>query len=376
MNKRSYLKAEPGYWNLLPTLLIFLGLPLSPLIGEEVEHRLPAAEILRELVDTGKLRPALGEDIDAWFDKASEPFLPFNPELRVDVNVEPTLDLPSALPTFVVLEPFDYPETYSPPYGNFIVPTGLELPSGFELLNWIYRMDGSREGLFAENDPPAQTDDSAWERVFGNLPGDFRLYAVSATQRTPNALPEYQLDEEKGLVSRADVIVNQPDGLPVVLVLTGNGDPIVWNVGWTEGTRLAGVIVSGRSQQALVGTPSSVPHLISSFLVPGDFDFFVAHGATRDLLDLNARLRMVGGRDIDFFYFEKENTGRFEVGQPLEAGHPVLYSDDLDLERYRLDATPLYGKAGIRQLISENKIRGATIDDIEAWTREGGVDFD
>ena len=363
--------------------------------------RISSDVYIQELLDAGKVRPATEVDVQAWFDAASEPFTKFNnPELRVDLDVEPFLEV-GWFPSYFILERFEFsPNEHEFLRAAFLVPEDLALPDTFATTALsLHRMDGQKLGLpgpsvngmevIIDDDgnliplegPP---DDRALKPVFDGLPDEYKLYAVDAFEsRFPR--PELQFDEENPqLVTQVDVIVNEPDGTPVVLVLT-SGDSLLWNVGYSDGTNIAGVIMSGVAGSAVVGVPENVPYLNSTFQVPGDFEYMDPEDASIALLWMNYRLKQVSGKDIDHFYFEPEKTcmrpralhectsdpwepssGIFHIGQPLQDAQVIHHSSDLNVDEFVLPDVPLYGRAGLEKLAWEGKVRPATQADINA----------
>jgi len=75
------------------------------------------------------------------------------------------------------------------------------------------------------------------------LPDDFELHGIAISRGFEPI--EIRLDNESSAsdTRQATVIVNRQD-TPIVLVLAAD-EPTVWKVGRTEGTDIAGVIVSG-----------------------------------------------------------------------------------------------------------------------------------
>jgi hypothetical protein len=67
-------------------------------------------------------------------------------------------------------------------------------------------------------------------------------------------------------------------GQPVVLIL-GAYEPTVWNIGWTTGTRILAVLVSGYHRQALAGLDPKVPTINSSYDNRGPCGYFYLGGS-------------------------------------------------------------------------------------------------
>ena len=92
------------------------------------------------------------------------------------------------------------------------------------------------------------------------LPADAVVYASGAyAGRTLDV----QIDRSGHAATQFDIAVDSPDR-PVALIL-GAYDPAIWNLRWSEGTRIVAVFVTGYHAQALSGLPASTPTLVSTY---------------------------------------------------------------------------------------------------------------
>lgn len=97
--------------------------PGRPLVGQKGLDR---------LVQEGKLRPATQADIDAWVDKESVKYKRFNPDLRVDPDME-------VEHTYVVLKELTLPAgLYGAQARSFLIPEGVAFPKGPRGHNQFY----------------------------------------------------------------------------------------------------------------------------------------------------------------------------------------------------------------------------------------------
>ena len=88
------------------------------------------------------------------------------------------------------------------------------------------------------------------------LPEDFVVYNAVAYTGQPISR---KIDRSDHQTTRIDVVVNSPSQ-PVVLML-GAYEPTVWDVRWTEGTEIVGVLASGYYHQVVAGLPEETPLL-------------------------------------------------------------------------------------------------------------------
>lgn len=199
------------------------------------------------------------------------------------------------------------------------------------------------------------------QNVLGELPDEFRVYAIGTYKGT---LPlDIQLDDSGHTVTQVDVLVNKTDK-PVVLVLTAY-DPVVWRVGRTKNTKIAGVLVSGYHGQALIGIDKNTPHAISSHEEKGDFPYFYASRASRRLSQMNGTVKQLVGREIDQFD-NKPTNGVFYIGNRPNVAN-VIFSKDLKIDGYIKPDRPLAGQPALAKLVQQKKLRLATKADIAAW---------
>jgi hypothetical protein len=208
-------------------------------------------------------------------------------------------------------------------------------------------------------------------RLLGKLPPEFTVQAVGTYAGTAE-LADVRLDGSGHAVRQAEVIVNRPHE-SVVLVLTAY-DPVVWRVGRTPGTHIAGVVVSGYHGQALIGVRKDTPHAIATHETKGAFPYFLAHAASPRLLRMNEAVNALIGREIDRFV-NKPVEGTFYVGEPPKDPGEVVYSDELTLKDYVDPGRPPAGADGLEQLVKEGKLRPATQKDIDAWAQAASEQY-
>ena len=92
------------------------------------------------------------------------------------------------------------------------------------------------------------------------MPANAKVYAAGAYAGKETDL---QIDQSGHQATTIQVAVHAPD-VPVVLLL-GAYEPTVWSVGWTRGTRIAAVLLTGYHRQQLTGLPAGVPLLVSTY---------------------------------------------------------------------------------------------------------------
>lgn len=138
------------------------------------------------------------------------------------------------------------------------------------------------------------------------LPADAVVYAAGAYAGRKAG---FQIDQSGHEATRIDVAVNSP-GRPVALML-GAYEPTVWHIGWSPGTRILAVLVSGYHRQAVAGLPPAVPLLNSSYDNRGPCGYFYV--AESRLAELNPMARRVFGLPVGMV-FPADKAGRVVVG--------------------------------------------------------------
>lgn len=190
------------------------------------------------------------------------------------------------------------------------------------------------------------------------LPEDFVVLAAGAYSGREIG---FQIDQSGHAGTQIDVTVNRPD-MPVVLML-GAYEPTIWNVSWSEKTRIVAVLVSGYHRQALAGLEPSVPTLNSSFDNKGACGYFYV--AASNLAQLNPTARRLFQRNVDLVYLAQ--SGKVIVGHPLPPGEKLVSSDAARPESFYDRNAPIAGPAGLEDAVAKGLLRRATKADAEAW---------
>lgn len=204
------------------------------------------------------------------------------------------------------------------------------------------------------------TDDAAtcdFDRA--GLPPDTKVFAAGAYG---GRTLDYQIDQSGHEATRIDVAVNQRK-TPVVLML-GAYEPTVWNVGWSKGTRIVAVLVSGYHRQAIAGLPATVPVRVSTYDNHGACGHFYVN--PDDVGDLNPIAQRAFGRRVDRVY--PAANGRVVIGDAL-VNVEMVTVNGASANAFRNPDAPLAGPAGIEQAVRQGLLREATAADLAAWRR-------
>ncbi|MDW2980438.1 MAG: hypothetical protein WBG81_03080 [Rhodanobacter sp.] len=191
------------------------------------------------------------------------------------------------------------------------------------------------------------------------LPPSARVYAAGAYG---GSRQDFQIDQSGHEATRMDVAVNQPD-VPVVLML-GNYEPTVWNIGWAPGTRILAVLVGGYHHQVVTGLPASVPVQVSTYENRGGCGYFYV--TPEKAGTLNPIARRVFGRPVDMLYPARD--GKVAIGMPLATGTALVTDGAAKApSAFRLPNSQLAGPAGLEQAVRDGFLREADASDGAAW---------
>jgi hypothetical protein len=191
------------------------------------------------------------------------------------------------------------------------------------------------------------------------FPADFAVFAAGAYTGREIA---FQIDQSGHQATQIDVAVNSPDK-PVALML-GAYEPTIWNISWSERTRILAVLVGGYHRQAVAGLETATPLLNSSYDNKGPCGYFYV---TADALaPLNPLSKRVFGRPVDLVY--PASKGSVVIGERIAAGTRMLSSDAITVASFYDKSAPLAGPAGLKDAVRRGLLRKATAADADAWS--------
>lgn len=191
------------------------------------------------------------------------------------------------------------------------------------------------------------------------LPSEFSVLAAGAY--SGRKVP-FQIDQSGHEGTQIDVAVNSP-GKPVVLML-GAYEPTIWNIGWSQGTKVLAVLASGYHRQVIAGLGKETPALISTYDNRGPCGYFYV--TSDNLGSLNPKARAVFRRPVDMVY--PAVNGKVVVGDPIAAGTKLVTSVEVPPESYYDKSAPIAGPAGLEDAVRNGLVRKATAADAEAWS--------
>jgi len=203
---------------------------------------------------------------------------------------------------------------------------------------------------------PAQKSECSFSEL--KLPTDFSVFAAGAYSGRKIS---FQIDQSGHDGTQIDVAVNSPNK-PVVLML-GAYEPTIWNIGWSKGTTILAVLVSGYHRQAVAGLEKHVPQLNSSYDNRGPCGYFYV--ANENLSALNPMAKRVFGRPVEMVFLAEK--GRVVVGESLQSDTKLVTSSETSPTLLYDKDAPIAGPAGLADAARKGLLRKATAADADAW---------
>lgn len=218
---------------------------------------------------------------------------------------------------------------------------------------------------------------------FVNLPLFYDVYAVASYEGL-NPIGVI-IDKNGNRNASNDVIVNVKNK-PIVLVLTSY-EPVVWNIKSTQGTKIAGVVLGGYYNQALLGISKNIPVLNYTYTQNNCGHFYLSNRLDSEQVASIQKIQEVTGKkptDIKYQY----NGGTFFVGNPVGSTDKLIYSDDYKLSDYQVNLNTVSGSVptDVRSssnwkedatvyLVTHNYLKQATIIDIQNWENKARAPY-
>ena len=160
----------------------------------------------------------------------------------------------------------------------------------------------------------------------------------------------YTIDQSGHNVRQINLAVNQTNR-PVILELNAY-EPTIWNIGWTENTKIVGVYASGYHRQVIAGIESQVPLLINT-----DENQFVCQGS--DTLSKIAKLEKI--------QMDTPSKAFLAIGEKSSVQLDYLTNKNNPPGSFQLPDHLLSGQAGLTYAINAGLIRPANQRDFQEW---------
>lgn len=195
----------------------------------------------------------------------------------------------------------------------------------------------------------------------------------------------FQIDQRSAItVSQIDVVVNHTSA-PVALML-GASNPTIWNISWTEKTKIAAVFVNGYYRQRVAGLKTSTPLLISTYedkgpcetsafkykTFGGNESFFGVFNYGLITKPAEARKeqklsQVLFSQPITGIFPVNEKLGSVVIGNPIKTDQELVTSPTTTPASFHNKHEPLAGQAGLEQAVEHGLLRRANLDDAANW---------
>ena len=200
-----------------------------------------------------------------------------------------------------------------------------------------------------------------------SLPPETEVQAVGGRSGRPLGWGiDHDQDRNPTLIK---VAVNSPQA-PVALILSAY-DPNVWQIGWTEGTEILAVAVSGHYRQAVSGLPPGVPVVMGGWEGEPGVNPFCGSAYVFNRLDGQA---LLADLSLRLFGLELKSRvgvrdGRAVVGQPLDKSVKILTSRNLAPGDFKTPSDFPEGEAGLTEALRQGLIKPASWVEFYQWRR-------
>lgn len=172
---------------------------------------------------------------------------------------------------------------------------------------------------------------------------------------------EYRIGKKGEDAAIFKVVVNSPKK-PVALIL-GTYNAAIWDISWTEGTKIEAAFVMGYHTQAVSGLSKTTP--ISTTSIDNKYEcgsFTIDEGERSRINPLSNKLFH---KNTDSIYYA--NNGYIYIGDPISEQELLFTSSDTSILSLHNPDAPLREEAGIRDAVSKGILRSVNEDDLKRW---------
>lgn len=200
-----------------------------------------------------------------------------------------------------------------------------------------------------------------------NLPENTKIYAGGSKGGTKLG---FRIEESPyaQLASTVKVVVNSPYD-PVVLILLG-GQPIIWQIGWTESSKIMAVLLVGNDNQLISGLPEEIPLVISTQQQKNPCGNVTIYEDIQAQNDLRGVSKKLFGREPELMPTKLYEQEVIIFGKSLPPNVKMYTAKEFNPADFRLPGSPASGQEGLDEALKNGWIRKATTeDDIQWWKK-------
>jgi hypothetical protein len=219
-----------------------------------------------------------------------------------------------------------------------------------------FKMGGQPQAAVPFKAASGSVTEVACSFVDRNLPKD--TIVVAAGGYAGRKL-DFQIDQSGHEATQFDIAVHSDK--PVALLL-GAYEPTIWSIGWSKGTRIVAVFVTGYHRQAVAGLPKGTPLIVSSQeeKQPCGHHYIGDEG---NLSWINPKSRTVFGVEATRVY-TRNLKGLVEIVETTREKTDYVTSPDTPPDFYRDKDAPMAGAAGLDEAVKKGLLRALTDEDI------------
>lgn len=192
----------------------------------------------------------------------------------------------------------------------------------------------------------------------------------------------FSINSKKYKTTQYEVIVNVPNEEVALLLVSGT--PSIWNIHWTEKTKIKAVFTTGSFRQVITGLPENIPILSSveedddhqcylSYIssdeseeanhLPGSFD------RTQTSLDkVNSFSMKIYGKKVENIFYAKK--GNLVIGNKVSRRTKLYTSKKNQPEHYYKEVSIIDENKKIKEYLKKRLIRMATEEDFKQWSKK------
>ena len=302
-----------------------------------------------------------------WEDQGNKSLNIINKELPKLIDVKPTYAFKpfTGLEVYVIKEKITIPKgLYGGHSVTFFLDKGVPYPDGDLAHSILYdfnTMTCNGHGCSSRIPKIEQKIDLYSECKFKefNLSENIQIYAGASPYQKELG---YTIDDSGKGAKQLEVVVNSPTK-PVALLLHSRG-PSIWNIKWTEGTKIEAVFTTGRYRQVITGLPKDTP-IDSRTHSDRDYKCYLSSMSyrIRNLQKINPFSNKIFGGNVTKVYTNSYN-GILIMGDEVSKFTKLYTSNDTVPESFSTSHFPNSGQTGINYLMQNGMIRKATIDDM------------
>lgn len=191
-----------------------------------------------------------------------------------------------------------------------------------------------------------------------SFPKEMKVYAAGSYQGMQT---NYRIGEKGEKSSVFRLIVNSPKQ-PVALIL-GTYNAAIWDITWTEGTKIEAAYVMGYHSQAVSGLPKTVPVSIITIDKKWGCGSFTIE--ENKLSQINPLSNKLFHKNVDSVHFA--SAGYIHLGDPIDVQTLLFTSADTTMASLHRHDAPLQKEEALYDAVSKGILRQTTHADLKRW---------